>query len=93
STMGYLREGLPEDDPRRREKLHGAAQRLMILAGGAADPEKMAGELKDKNRKTVVKAIMSLAGIPVQEIDETTLKVSDIKVSKKQIETLVSGKL
>ena len=49
STMGYLREGLPEDDPRRREKLHGAAQRLMILAGGAADPEKMAGELKDKN--------------------------------------------
>ena len=49
--------------------------------------------LKDKNRKTVVKAIMSLAGIPVQEIDETTLKVSDIKVSKKQIETLVSGKL
>ena len=49
--------------------------------------------LKDKNRKTVVKAIMSLAGIPVQEIDETTLKVSNIKVSKKQIETLVSGKL
>ena len=35
---------------------------------------------------------MSLAGIPVNDVDETAVFVSNIKVSKKQIESLVTVK-
>ncbi len=51
STMGLLRDGLPEEDPQRKEKLHCAAQRLMILTEGTVDPEKLAEELRDRNWK------------------------------------------
>ncbi len=46
----------------------------------------------DRNRKKVVVALMSLAGIPVNDVDETAVFVSNIKVSKKQIESLVTVK-
>ncbi len=46
----------------------------------------------DKNRKKVVVALMSLAGIQVKDADDTAVFVSNIKVSKKQIESLVTVK-
>ena len=51
STMELLRNGIPENDPARTEKLHCAAQQFMIYADGAIDPNTLTEKLKEKGWK------------------------------------------
>ncbi len=49
--------------------------------------------LADKNRKTIVLTLLNLGGIPVEEVDSTTIRLSGFKVSRAQIKNIVSSGL
>lgn len=47
--------------------------------------------LADKNRKTVVMALLKLAGFSLEDLDATTIKIDGIKISRENLAALVLG--
>lgn len=45
--------------------------------------------LADKNRKTIVMSLLAIGGIPVREIDSTTIEISDIVLAESKIKDLL----